>query len=121
MLREITMGNGENKKTIAFLSNGVTPLFYKQVFKRDLLQSLTDGDGEMTIASDKIPELAYIMAKQAEKANMMECSFEGYIEWLEGFEPLDLIVNSTKIADVYISDSLPSVNPKKNGKGKQNG
>ena len=115
------MGNGENKKTVAFISNGVTPLFYKQVFNKDLLQTLTNGDGDMEIASDKIPELAYIMAKQAEKANMMELNYEGYLEWLATFEPLDLVIHSSEIANVYISDSLPSVEPKKKGKGKQNG
>ena len=119
MYKEIVIGAGENPKTIGFLSNGVTPLFYKQVFKTDLLQMLTDS-GDMEIAGDKIPELAYIMAKQAEKADMSKANYEGYIEWLSQFEALDIVLKAAEIANVYISDSLTSVEPKKNGKGKAN-
>ena len=105
MYKEIVIGAGENPKTIGFLSNGVTPL--------------TDS-GDMEIAGDKIPELAYIMAKQAEKADMSKANYEGYIEWLSQFEALDIVLKAAEIANVYISDSLTSVEPKKNGKGKAN-
>ena len=120
MYKEIEIGGGEHAKTIAFLSNGVTPLFYKQVFKKDLLQALSNG-GEMEIAGDSVPELAFIMAKQAEKADMTKLNFESFIEWLSQFEALDIALNSAKIADVYLGDSMTSVDPKKNGKGKAKG
>ena len=120
MYKEIVIGAGEHQKTIGFLSNGATPLFYKQVFKNDLLQMLTGG-GQMEIASDKIPELAFIMAKQAEKADMTKVNYNGFVDWLSQFEPLDLVIKSTEIADVYIGDSMTSVEPKKNGKGKAKG
>lgn len=110
---------GANKE-IAFLSNGLTPLFYKQVFKNDLLKSL-NSSGEFALASDKIPELGYIMMKQAEKADMTKVSYEGYLEWLEGFEPLDLVMASADITDVYISNSIPTEEPKKKGNGKAKG
>ena len=114
MFKEIEMG----AKKVSFLSNGVTPLWYKQVFHTDLLQTLTNGE-DMEIAADKIPELAFIMSKQAERADMMQLDKVAYFEWLETFEPLDLVVHGSEIANVYISDSLPSVEPKKKGKGKQ--
>lgn len=121
MYKEISIGKKTPRK-LALLSNGATPLFYKQIFNRDLLQYLTeDGsdEGNMEIASDKIPELAYIMAKQAEKADMQKLSFEDYMQWLEGFEALDITMNAAAIANVYISDSIPSVTPKKKGSEKQ--
>lgn len=120
MYKEISIGKKTPRK-LALLANGATPLFYKQIFNRDLLQYLTeDGsdEGSMEIASDKIPELAYIMARQAEKADMQKLSFEDYMQWLEGFEALDLTMNAAAIANVYISDSIPSVSQKKRS-GKQ--
>lgn len=117
MYKEIVIGGGDHSQTIGFLSNAVTPLYYKQVFKVDLLQMLTES-GDMEIAGDKIPELAFIMAKQAEKADMTKINYDSYIEWLEQFAPLDLVLKSTEIANVYIADSLTSVEAKKNSKGK---
>lgn len=115
MYKEISIGKKTPRK-LALLANGATPLFYKQIFNRDLLQYLTEDrsdGGSMEIASDKIPELAYIMAKQAEKADMQKLSFEDYMQWLEGFEALDITMNAAAIANVYISDSIPSVTQKK--------
>ena len=114
MLKEIMIG----ANNVKFLSNGATPLFYKQIFKSDLLKQL-NGDG-LEIASDKIPELGFVMAKQAEEhtiADMMKLSYESYIEWLSQFEPLDVVLKSAEIANVYLSDSIPSEEPKKKVKG----
>ena len=111
MYKELEIGG----KTIAFLSNGATPLYYKHVFHADLLKNL-NGDG-LEIASDKIPEMGFIMAKQADKADMMKLTYEMYVEWLTGFEPLDLVLKGGEIANVYISDSIPSEEPKKKAKG----
>lgn len=117
MYKEIEVGG--DKKKIAFLSNGLTPLFYKQVFKTDLLKALNEN-GEFSLASDKIPELGFIMVKQAEKADMTKVNYESYLEWLSGFEPLDLTMASAEITDVYFSNSIPSEEPKKKGRGKAN-
>lgn len=117
MYKEIQIGD----KTVSFLSNGVTPLFYKQLFKKDLLQTLK-GNGEWTIVGDHIPELAFIMAMQAKEgmtaADMMKLTYEAYIEWLSQFEPLDITMHGGEITAVYIADSIPSAVPKKKGKGK---
>lgn len=111
MYKEIKVGS----KTIAFKSNGATPLFYKQVFKKDIIKEL-HGDS-IEIASDNIPELGFIMAKQADNADMMALNMTMYIEWLSLFEPLDLVMCGGDIANVYLSDSIPSETPKKKGKG----
>lgn len=112
MYKEITVG----VKTIPFLSNGVTPLLYKQLFKNDLLKSL-NNNGEYEIASEKVPELGYIMAKQAEDgikiADLMKLNLEGYYEWLSQFEPLDMVMAGGDIVGVYLSDSIPTAESKK--------
>lgn len=111
MTKEIQIG----KKSITFTSNGATALWFKQFFHKDLMQliSNTDDENTMELATDNIPELAFIMAKQADKADMMHLKFENYIEWLELFDPLDLSVHGEEIFMVYVADSIPSAQPKK--------
>lgn len=111
MYRELQIG----KKTIGFLSNGATPLYYKMLFKKDLLSMVNGTD--MEIAQDNIPELAFIMAKQADKADMSKLSFEQYVEWVSLFEALDLVMAGAEIAGVYIADSIPMEEPKKKVRG----
>lgn len=106
-------------KTITFTSNGATPLFYKQFFNKDLLKIVTAGDEGLMIATENIPELAFIMAKQADKADMMRLSFESYIEWLSLFEPFDLTLKAEEIFNIYAKDIMPTEEPKKKvGKAK---
>ncbi len=111
MVKEIEIG-GNN---ISFLSNGATPIFYKQIFNKDLLKEMT-GD-EFDVASDKVPELAFVMAKQAEKADMKMLSYDSYIDWLSQFSALDLALKGSEIAKVYIADSIPMEEPKKKKNG----
>lgn len=114
MTKELTIGG----KTINFTANGATCLFYKQFFKKDLLKEITTNGDEMTIASEAIPELAFIMAKQADKADLMKMPFDKYIEWLELFNPFDLALCGNDIFMVYVADAVPTEEPKKKGKGK---
>ena len=108
-------------KTISILSNGVTPLFYKQLFKKDLLQTLK-SNGDWDIVGDHVPELAFIMAMQAKEgvtsADMMKLTLENYIEWLSEFEALDLTMHGSEIVTTFISDAVPSAKPKKKANGK---
>lgn len=114
MTKDITIGG----KPITFTANGATALFYKQFFHKDLLTEISTDGKEMEIASESIPELAFIMAKQADKADMMHLKFDMYIEWLELFEPLALMLAGNEIFNVYVADSIPSAEPKKKAKGK---
>lgn len=119
MVKEVKVG----EKTVKFLSNGVTPIAYKQLFNSDLLGLISEGKGT-EVASDKAPELAFIMAMQAEGKNaaeLMKLSQENYYDWLMQFEPLDLTMAGADIVNVYISTSLPSSEPKKKVSGNRKG
>lgn len=100
-------------KTITFTSNGATPIFFKQFFHKDLLKSISMSGQEIEIASEDIPALAFIMAKQGDKADMMHLKEEHYIEWLSLFDPLDIPMKGGEIFAVYLSDSIPTEEPKK--------
>lgn len=116
MRKEIEIG-GNN---YVFVANAATAIYYKQFFHKDLLANLTGGDG-IAIASDALPELAFIMAKQADKADMMHLKYETYLEWLERFDALELALNAEAILSVYYNDMSTSVEPKKKEKGGRNG
>ena len=116
MTKEIQIGN----KSITFTANGATALFFKQFFRKDLMELITnDDESSMMLATENIPELAFIMAKQADKADMMHLKYENYIEWLELFNPLDLTMHGEDIFMVYVADSVPSAQPKKKASAKQ--
>lgn len=100
-------------KEITFTANGATPLYYKQFFHRDLLKSITVEDDTITIGTEYIPDLAFIMAKQADKADMLHLQQKTYYEWLENFDPLDLTMAAEEIFNIYLSDSIPTEEPKK--------
>lgn len=116
MRKEVEIGGN----VVSFVANAATPLYYKQFFKKDLLKQLNSGDG-LEIAGDSIPELAFIMAKQADKADMMHLKYEHFIQWLECFDPLDIVLHSEDIITTYFNDLETSVEPKKKDNGKLNG
>ena len=103
--------------SISFVANAATPLYYKMFFKKDLLKQLNSGDG-IEIAGDNIPELAFIMAKQADKADMMHLKYEQYLQWLEIFDPLDIVMQGAEIIGVYFADMETDVEPKKKANAK---
>lgn len=107
MRQEIKIGD----KTIAMTCNAASPVIYRQVFKQDLLVFL-QGMIKARQESDALPEgtsemfsrLAYVMAMQAEK-NTGDCfrslSFDGYLEWLTDFAPLDIEQAGPDIMNLY--------------------
>lgn len=102
-------------KTITLLANGSTPYRYKQVFHKDIIKLISSGDRE-TIVGETAPELAFIMNVQALEAAKKKApvySMEGFITWLEQFDPLDIPEAADEILDVYIGNSAPSEKPKK--------
>lgn len=110
MYREIKVG----KRTVPMLANGATPIRYRMTFKKDLINEFQKTEGNnYSIATDTVSELAFIMAKAAEKADMNKLNFEGYIEWLEQFEPFDLTEALEEIVDLYIGNIETSSEVKK--------
>lgn len=119
MQKELKIG----VKTINLLSNGITPIVYKQLFTGDLMQLISEGEG-IKVADEKAPELAFVMAKQAEglsPAELMTLNRDMYYEWLMQFEPLDLTMAGAEIVNLYISTSMPTSEPKKKANGGRKG
>ena len=104
------------EKKVDLLSNAATAIYYKQVFKKDILviMLVTAPNGEMNDAEavEMAQELCFIMAMQAEKEDMMQLSYEKYISWLEGQSQMGLIDKSFDIIDVF-KDSMPGLSESK--------
>ena len=108
---------------VTLAANAATPIRYRNTFKQDLLTQISEGTREngvdMTVASEVAPELAFIMAKSAEKADMNKLNEDKLLEWLEQFEPMDVINATEAIFAVYFGDAETVVESKKNDSGEQ--
>jgi hypothetical protein len=104
----ITFGD----KPTELVANGATPVLYKRVFRRDFLNSANKADD-----MDIYVELAFIMAKQAEKplAELINgLKYEDYLEWVQNFEAMDIISKVTDVFALYQGQAVQtSVSKKK--------
>lgn len=113
MYREIKIGN----RTIPMSANGATPIRYRMVFNKDLISEFQKIEDNYSIAMDTISELAFIMAKAGEKADMDKLNLNAYVDWLEQFEPFDITEASEEIIDLYMSNSKTTSEVKKKARG----
>lgn len=103
-------------KDLILAANAATPYRYKQIFHEDLFQvfqAASKVKGENFELADTVTKMAYVMARQAEGANMNSLSEEDFLSWLEGFAPMDLLVESEAIVNFYLSTTQGTISPKK--------
>lgn len=94
-----------------FAANAATPFRYKQVFHKDLLSIFGNEEKAESQGVEAVTELAYIMAKQAEKADMNKLSYEDFIGWLEGFGSMAFVEAAEDIINVYLENTVTSSSP----------
>lgn len=90
------------EKETAMAANAATPFWFNQIFHEDffvLSQKVTEGNEGAAV--DLFSKVGFIMAKQAEKADMRQLNMDSFIEWLEGFEAMDMAIASAEIAVFY--------------------
>lgn len=92
-------------------ANAATPFRFKQVFNKDLLAVFADEKKAQTEGLEAVSELAYIMNKQAEGADMSKLSFDDFIKWLEGFGPMAFVDASESIVEAYTDSTATSSTP----------
>ena len=99
-------------KPVELVANGATPVLYKRVFRRDFLNSANKADD-----MDIYVELAFVMAKQAEKPLpelINSLKYEDYLEWIENFGAMDIVEKVTDIFTLYQGQAVQtSVSKKK--------
>lgn len=109
MFKEIKIGG----QPVALLSNAATPIYYKQLFGRDVIKCLAEAATERTLVVSMAPEIAYVMAAQSAKTDMTTLNMEKYIGWLEGFGAVDFVDATDDIWDVYYGTTKSSSEAKK--------
>lgn len=98
-------------KEIEFSANAATPFRYRQIFHKDLLSILGNEEKAQNEGVEAVTELAFVMAKQAEKADMGKLNEEVFFEWLEGFGSMAFVNNAEDILNVYMESTETTSTP----------
>lgn len=112
-------------KTVALVSNGATVLYYRNIFSEDFLKffsDLNEGKISESDAIEPLTKLTYVMHLQALATDGDKTArstlrsggkSDGYLEWLEEFNPLDIPLASQEILTVYTGNLEELESPKK--------
>ena len=109
------------ERDVPMLATAATPIRYKQVFKKNLLPYFM-GKATEEDAAEMVGELAYIMAAAASAEGSMKLTEDGYLSWLEGFDPLAFVdpIVVREIINLYQGNVTSHEEVKKN-QGQPNG
>ena len=120
MFKEVTIGG----ITVPMLANGATPIRYKHIFHKDIISEFQAAQEDYSKVVNSIPELAFVMAKQAEakegKVNLDLLNEAMYMTWAEQFGAMDLPLAADDIINLYLGNNATSSESKKKAKEKQN-
>lgn len=93
------------EKDVPMLSNAATPYRFKQMYGMDLMNEMSKLDEtKPTEAIEVVEQLAFIMSKAAEKADMNMLNMGMYYDWLEQFDSDDMINAFSDIVTLYIGN-----------------
>jgi hypothetical protein len=107
MFKKITIDG----KEIELAANAATPFRFKQVFRKDLFSILGNEAKAETEGVEAVTQLAFIMAKQAEKADMNKLNEDVFIEWLEDFGPMAFVESAEEILNAYMDSTVGTATP----------
>ena len=98
-------------RDIDFAANAATPFRYRQIFHKDLLSILGNEEKAQNEGVEAVTELAFVMAKQAEKADMGKLNEDLFYEWLEGFGSMAFVNGAEDILNVYMESTETTSTP----------
>lgn len=96
-------------KEVEFLATASTRFRVKSIFGIDLFSVMSHEDNENV---DAYEWLAFVMAKQAEHADLSKLTLEDYCEWADTFEPLDLDQALPEIVKIFMANQQTTSDPK---------
>ena len=83
------------------------------------LDNLTSDQMEAILSAigaggiDTIKQLAFIMNASAERKDMRNLDIDSYVDWLEQFEAMELLMHSMDFIGLYMSNRITTSTPKK--------
>ncbi len=99
MQKDIMIGD----EKIPVRSTASTTYRYRQAFGSDLIAEFADvKDNNNNAKSVEIGQrLAYVMAMAGKGTDMNTINFEGYINWLDGFDAADLLEAIPEVINMW--------------------
>lgn len=98
---------------VDMLATASTPYRLKQIFGIDYFQVVTaKKQPDATEMTDLYIKLGFVMAKQAEKADMNAVNEAAFFDWLDQFEPLEVALAVNDISNIYDSQAKSTAVPK---------
>lgn len=105
---------------VEMLATASTPIRLRQIFGIDYFAIVTNKEVEEAKMLDLYSKLAFVMAKQAEGADMNAVTVADFYDWLDQFEPLDIALAVGEISKIYDRQAMTTAKAKKAG-GRQSG
>lgn len=111
MQKSVKIGETE----VLMRASAATAIRYRNVFHCDIMKELMEMNPEQLDASviEKIQQLAFIMAKSAERADMTALTEDDYMTWLDQFDSLEMMKASKDIVTVYLGGKVSESELKK--------
>ena len=107
MFKKLTIDGNE----MEFAANAATLFRFKQVFHKDLFSILGNEQKAESEGVEAVTQLAYIMAKQAEKADMNKLSEDEFMTWLEDFSGMAFVSAAEDILNIYMDSTVGTSTP----------
>lgn len=110
MYKEIQIGS----KSVGMLSVAASHYIYQNIFHEDFLKKLREENPD----EDLFQKMGFVMAKLAECENpseLMKLNINNFYDWLMNFEPLDVILATEEISQLYLGSTQGSSVPKNEG------
>lgn len=105
------------EKAVPMLCLASTNIYYKKVFGVDPIELQTRDDLPTADGINFAQGLAFIMAKQAEtnsnRAEMLKLNEDSFIDWLDGFDGVDLQMALENVMMIYRKDLRTTAKEKK--------
>lgn len=95
---------------VGMTANAASPFIYRQIFHEDFLRETQKKDFDPSI----MVKMGFVMAMQDSKpmSELMKLKEESFYTWLEGFEPLDVMMASADISNLYMGQTVKTSDPK---------
>ena len=108
---KLTDAKGAEEITVPMLATATTTYRYKQIFGVDFMR--TDALENIENMLNLAPQLAFVMAKQAARADMTQQNTDTFLEWAEGFDSSTFTEHAGEILGVWMNSKKAGAKSKK--------
>lgn len=109
MIGIIKIGSEE----VGMTANAASPFLYRNIFHEDFLRETQKKDFDPEI----MVKMGFVMAMQNAKPmnEVSKLTESAFYEWLEQFEPMDVMMASGDISNLYMGQTVKTSSPKNEG------